>query len=67
MIKFNPFTGKFDFVGSGGGSSSPENFSYQFVGPSQTITVPSGQQMLFEIPLDIEGTLVVDGFIVEVA
>ena len=59
--KFNPFTGNFDIVGEGGGSSSPDNFSYQLVASGQTVVVPPGQLMLVDGPIRVLGHLDVQG------
>ena len=54
-IKFSPFTNTFDFVGTGG-SSSPDNFSYETILVSEEITLPARQQMILFGPLTVEGT-----------
>jgi len=65
-FKFNPLTRQLDLVGSSGGSSSQENFSYSTVVTGSTVTIPIYQQMLYVGPLTIDGTLVVDGAAIEV-
>lgn len=44
-----------------GGSSGPDNFSYEFIGPSEVVTVPAGQQMLVNNLIDNQGLLIVEG------
>ena len=44
-----------------GGSSGPDNFSYEFIASTQTVTVPAGQQMLVNNLIDNQGLLIVDG------
>lgn len=61
--KFNPFTGTFDEVGtSGGGGSSPDNFSYEKV--VATVTIPINQQMIVHQSFQVDGTLVLNGTLV---
>lgn len=67
-VKFNPFTGNFDFIGNAGSSSSTdENFSYTYISPSQTKTIPSGQQMLVDGHMTVDGHLSVLGSIVDIS
>lgn len=54
MIKFNPFTGQFDFV-------NPDNFSYNEIPSGFTVTIPQYQQMFVLDQIDIDGTLNIDG------
>lgn len=63
-IRFNPFTNTFDFVGTGG-SSSPDNFSYQRIETGETVTIPTNQEMIVDGPVTLDGTLVVDGVVTE--
>jgi len=57
MIKFNPIGPPFDFTGQGGGTSSPDNFSYYKVTSGRTVTIPVNQEMLFKGVLTVYGTL----------
>jgi hypothetical protein len=65
-VKLNPFTGKFDLVGSGGTSSSSDNFSYETIPLATTVTIPSNQQMIVHGGLTLLGTLVLDGMLVTI-
>jgi hypothetical protein len=38
-----------------------------FIASDETFTVPEFKQALFNMPIDVEGTLVVDGYLLEVA
>jgi len=58
--RFNPFTGNLDLVGSGG-SSSPDNFSYQVIRSSAVVEIPLGQEMLVSEGVQIDGELVLNG------
>lgn len=62
-FKFNPITGQLDLVGSGG-SSSPDNFSYETVALGVVVTVPQYQQMIVDGPITVEGSLIVIGKVV---
>lgn len=64
-FKFNPLTGQLDLVGSGG-TTSPQNFSYSTIVTGSTVIVPQYQQMLYVGPITVDGTLVIDGDIIEV-
>ena len=66
MFKFNPFTGNFDMVGDGGGggSPSPDNFSYEKIIASVTVTIPLNQQMIVNQNIQVDGTLVANGTLV---
>lgn len=59
-FRFNPITGKLDLVNAASAASA-DNFSYVNVPDGSTVTVPSGQQMLFDAELTIDGELVLDG------
>lgn len=61
-LKFNPFTGKFDFVGST--SSSEDNFSYETIATGITITVPTYQQMALSHDIQVDGLLILNGRVV---
>jgi hypothetical protein len=61
-FKFNPFTGTLDLVG-GEADVSPDNFSYLLVATGSTVTIPTGQQMVFDGQLVVDGVLEVDGTI----
>jgi len=63
-IRFNIWTSTFDFVGTGG-SSSPDNFSYQRIETGETVTIPTNQEMIVDGPVTLDGTLVVDGVVTE--
>lgn len=52
---------------SGGGSSSvTAGMVPYYIAPTETFTVPLYKQALFEMNIDNEGILVVDGFLIEV-
>jgi hypothetical protein len=59
-IKFNPFTGNFDFVG-GSSTTAIDNFSYETIPDGITVTIPDGQQMLLKGNLNILGDLIIQG------
>lgn len=63
-VTFNPFTGNFDFVGTGSPSTSADNFSYHTIPASSLITIPINQQMIVVDGLDVEGELIIDGMLV---
>lgn len=63
---FNPITGRLDLVGTGGSTSTTQNFSYSRITTGNTVTIPEYQQMLFVGNLTIDGTLVIDGEAIEV-
>lgn len=54
-LTFNPFTRAFDFEGSGGGTTSADNFSYTKISTGDFEIIPAGQQMI------VFGHIVVDG------
>lgn len=58
-FKFNPFTGTLDIAGSG--SSSSQNFSYTTIEVGESVTVPSGQEMVHSLDLMVRGDLMVQG------
>lgn len=68
-FKFNPFTGKLDLVGSGsgGGSSSPDNFSYKVISVGETVEIPANQQMLVDGHIRVLGHLLVSGELVDIS
>lgn len=66
-IKFNPFTGNFDFVGNGTGSTSPENFSYKEIASGETVEIPVRQQMLVDGHVRVLGHLSVNGELIDVS
>jgi len=63
-LKFNPLTGQFDLVGSGGTSSSADNFSYEKIPTGSTVEIPINQQMITHQNLLIDGTLISTGTLV---
>ena len=63
-FKFNPLTSELDLVGKT--STKTENFSYDFVPVSQTVTVPDNQQMIVDPPFEVQGTLELLGRVVVV-
>lgn len=62
-LTLNPFTGEFDFTGSGQAAAGDPNFSYKLV--DSDLTIPAGQQMIVydEVVID-NATLTVDGCLV---
>jgi len=65
--KFNPFTGTFDIVGTGGSGPGSQNFSYKEVGPLEDILIPEGQQMLVDGEMRVLGHLTVRGQVVDIS
>lgn len=59
-FKLNPITGQLDLVGSSSGSSA-DNFSYEIIIASATVTIPIYQQMIVHGNIQIDGVLVADG------
>lgn len=59
-FKLNPISGQLDLVGTGG-SSSPDNFSYEIIVAAATVTIPLYQQMIVHGNIQIDGVLVADG------
>ena len=62
-FEFNPFTGKFDIVSSGSGTTTPDNFSIKKV--ISTTAIPSNQEMIvtdieIDAEFDVEGQVVID-------
>jgi hypothetical protein len=64
-FKFNPFTGTLDIAGSSSAPVATKNFSYLFIPTGQTIRVAEGQQMVFDGDLVVDGTLEIDGQILQ--
>lgn len=64
-FKFNPLGPPFDLV-DGDGSDS-QQFSYIEIGPTETVTIPPGQQMLVRGPVRVLGHLIVQGDMVDVS
>jgi hypothetical protein len=61
-VIFNPFTGNFDFTGSGGGGgSSVDNFSYKLVSSGVEVIIPIEQEMVLASGIDIDGQLEIEG------
>ena len=62
-VKFNPFTGTFDFTGTGAtAGATPDNFSYKKIATANTVTIPDNQQMIVaSASIEISGELVLDG------
>jgi len=59
-VKFNPFTGTFDLIGSA--SASVDNFSYNVIASGVTVTIPLNQQMtVVGGNLELVGTLNIIG------
>jgi len=58
-LKFNPFTGELDLI-----SVEDENFSYNYVEETKTVTIPQNQQMLVYDALTIDGSLIINGELV---
>lgn len=52
--KYNPFTDKLDLT-------NPENFSHNNIASTETVTIPTGQQMLVYKEITIDGVLIIDG------
>lgn len=64
-IKFNPFTGNFDFVGTGSTGSSVDNFSYKNIETGVTVEVPETQEMLLQSDIMVDGDLFSSGNVVQ--
>ena len=64
-IKFNPFVGHFDFVGSSGSSSSADNFSIIKVEASENKVIPINQEMVVTQDVIVEGNLMVEGLLTQ--
>ncbi len=71
-LKFNPSAitdGQYikrdgnDFVGASGASGQTP----YFIDTDQTFTVEANCQVLFKLPITVDGTLTVDGYLIEVA
>lgn len=65
--KFNPLTGKLDYVssGSGGGSFSGDIHSgIDHILAVETVTIAERKQMVIFDTLTIEGNLIIDGTLV---
>ncbi len=65
-IKFNPFTSNFDFTGEGS-SSVDTSFGWTLIPVGTTVLVPVNRVMFYFSPFIVEGNLMVDGFLKEVA
>jgi hypothetical protein len=50
-------------AGSGGAIA---NYTPTFVPEGQSFTVPANTQVLFAVPIDVEGNLIIEGVLVEV-
>lgn len=55
-FKFNPTTGRLDLI-----ESNDPNFSYINVAESESVEIASGQEMLFQSDMMIDGDLMVSG------
>ena len=55
--------------GTGGGGSTTTGFATYTpinIGTGETFTVPANCQMLYAIPIEVDGTLIIEGELVEV-
>ena len=59
-FKFNPFTGTLDVV-----EPNDPNFSYTKINTGDSVTIPEGQEMVFEQAVVVDGTLTIDGAITQ--
>jgi hypothetical protein len=64
-VTFNPFTGRFDFVGAA--SAATPNFSYKEVPEGTSVNIPENQQMIFDGPLLVKGDLLVSGDAIDIS
>jgi hypothetical protein len=64
-IVFNPFSGTFDFSGSGGGSSG-FSFSFKEISDGNQVAIDQGQQMVVDGDIMVNGDLNVEGEVFQI-